>query len=54
MSTTLQSIRGINMVNFVYQKALWMHQVKIYISYLSYRGKGTTHKIHEEGKCVEC
>jgi hypothetical protein len=41
------------MVNFVCEKVLWVHQVKIYISYLSSGGKKTTHKIHED-KCVEC
>jgi hypothetical protein len=50
----LQNIRGTNMVNFVCKNVLWVCQVKIYTSYLSYRGKGTTHKIHEEDKCVEC
>jgi len=53
-TTMLQSIRGTNMVNFVCQKVLWVHQVNIYINYLSSRGKGTTNKIHEEDKCVEC
>jgi hypothetical protein len=50
----LQNIWGTTMVNFVCQKVLCMCQVKIYINYLSSRGKGTTHKIHEEDKCVEC
>jgi hypothetical protein len=30
-----------------------MHEVKIYMYYLTYRGKETTQKSHEKDECVE-
>jgi hypothetical protein len=32
---------------------LWVHEVKIYINYLSFRGKGTTQKNYEEDECAK-
>jgi hypothetical protein len=33
-------------------KVLWVHQVKIYINDLSYRGKRPTLKSHKKYECV--
>jgi hypothetical protein len=49
----LNIIISLFLVCFQWFKVLWVHQVKIYINYLSFKGKGTTKKSHEEDENVE-